>query len=54
VPEPAFIELPAPGIVGKQCLFERDNGVGGGMRVQLLGYDATEIETLARALWTAD
>jgi hypothetical protein len=53
-PAPAFIELPAPAIVGKQCLFERDNGVGGRMRVQLLGYDATEIETLARTLWTAD
>ncbi len=53
-PEPAFIELATPAVVGKQCLFERDNGTGGRMRVQLMGYDAREIEPLARLLWTAD
>jgi len=48
---PAFIELPAPAVVGKQCLLELDNSAGARMRVQLLGYDANEIETLARTLW---
>ena len=52
--EPAFFELPTPALVGKQCLIERDNHAGGRTRVQLLGYDAPEIETLARTLWTAD
>jgi hypothetical protein len=51
---PTFIELPAPAVIGKQCLFELDNSVGARMRVQLLGYDAREIETLAGALWAAD
>lgn len=50
---PAFIELLAPA-VGKQCQLEVDNGAGASMRLHLLGYDATEIETLARALWTAE
>jgi hypothetical protein len=49
-----FIELPAPLAIGKQCLFELDNNAGGRMRVQLVGYDATEIEILARTLWNAD
>jgi hypothetical protein len=51
---PAFIELPTPAVVGKQCLFELGNSAGARMRVQLLGYDATEIETMARTLWNAD
>ena len=49
-----FIELPAPSLVGKQCLFELDNSAGARMRVQLVGYETTEIEPLARALWTAN
>ena len=48
---PAFIELQAPAAVGKQCWFELDNNAGTRMRVQLLGYDATDIDTLARTLW---
>lgn len=48
---PAFVELPAPVMVGKQGLFELDNGSGATMRVQLLGYDAAEIEVLARSFW---
>ena len=51
---PAFIELPPPALVGKQCLFELDNSAGARMRVQLVGFDATEIETLARTLWNGD
>jgi hypothetical protein len=50
----AFIELPAPAVVGKQCLFELDNSAGARMRVQLVGFDAREIETLARTLWNGD
>jgi hypothetical protein len=51
---PAFIELPAPTAVGKHCLIELDNSAGARMRVQLAGYDAEEIKTLARTLWTTD
>ena len=50
----AFVELPAPVVVGKQCLFELDNSAGARMRVQLSGYDAAAIETLARTLWNAE
>jgi hypothetical protein len=48
---PGFVELPAPVMVGKQGLFELDNGAGATMRVQLVGYDAAEIEVLARSFW---
>ncbi len=51
---PAFIEVPSPALVGKQCLFDLDNSIGARMRVQLLGYAANEIETLARVLWNAE
>jgi hypothetical protein len=49
-----FVELPAPVMVGKQGLFELDNGAGATMRVQLVGYDAAEIEALARSFWNAE
>ena len=52
-PGPAFVELPAPLAVGKQALFELDNGAGATMRVQLLGYDAADVEALARRFWDA-
>lgn len=48
---PGFVELPAPVMVGKQGLFELENGSGATMRVQLIGYDAAEIEVLARSFW---
>jgi hypothetical protein len=51
---PAFVELPAPVVVGKQALFELDNGAGATMRVQLLGYDAADVEALARRFWDAE
>ena len=51
---PGFVELPAPVMVGKQGLFELDNGAGATMRVQLVGYDAAEIEVLARSFWNAE
>jgi hypothetical protein len=46
-----FVELSAPVMVGKQGLFELDNGSGATMRVQLVGYDVAEIEVLARSFW---
>ena len=51
---PAFVELPAPVVVGKQALFELDNGAGATMRVQLVGYDAADVEALARRFWDAE
>jgi hypothetical protein len=49
---PAFVELPSPVMVGKQCLFEMDNGSGATMRLQLVGYDAADVEALARSFWS--
>ena len=51
---PAFVELPAPVVVGRQALFELDNGAGATMRVQLVGYDAADVEALARRFWDAE
>src|SRR3954451_7028145 len=48
---PAFVELPAPVPVGKQCLFELDNGAGATLRVHLVGYDAADLEALSRGFW---
>ena len=53
-PNPAFVELPAPLVVGKQALFELNNGAGATMRVQLLGYDAADVEALTRRFWDAE
>lgn len=50
---PAFVELPAPVVVSKQCLFELDNGAGATLRVQLTGYDAADLEVLARCFGSA-
>ena len=50
---PAFVELPTPVLAGKHCLFELDNGTGATMRVQLTGYDAADVEALARGFWSA-
>ena len=51
--DPAFVELPAPVLLGKQCRFELDNGDGASMRVELVGYDAAEVAALARSVWSA-
>jgi len=51
---PAFIELPPPAMVGRQCVVELDNGAGASMRVQLVGYDAADVEALTRSFWNAD
>ena len=50
---PAFVELTSPVMAGKQCRFELDNGSGATMRVHLVGYDAAEVEALARSFWNA-
>jgi hypothetical protein len=50
---PAFVELTPPVPVGKHCQFELDNGSGATMRVQLVGYDAAELEALSRGFWNA-
>ena len=51
---PAFVELTSPVMVAKQCRFELDNGAGATMRVQLVGYDAADVEALARHFWGAE
>jgi hypothetical protein len=50
---PAFVEWPTPIPVGKQCRLTLDNGAGATMRAQLVGYDAADIEALARSFWNA-
>jgi hypothetical protein len=50
----AFVELPTPLVVGKRCLFEFENGAGATMRVQLIGYDAADVEVLSRGFWNTD
>lgn len=49
----AFVELPSPAMAGKQCQLELDNGAGATMRVQLVGYDAADVEALSRSFWNA-
>jgi hypothetical protein len=51
---PAFVELPSPVMVGKQGLFELDNGAGARIRVQLVGYDAADVVALLRNFWNAE
>ena len=50
---PAFVEFAAPVAVVKQCRVELNNGSGTTMLVQLVGYDAADIETLTRGFWNA-
>lgn len=50
---PAFVELTPPVMVAKQCRFELDNGSGATMRVELVGYDAADVEALSRSFWDA-
>jgi hypothetical protein len=51
---PAFVELPAPVVLTRQCHFELDNGAGATLRVHLVGYDAADVATLARSFWNAE
>ena len=50
---PAFVELTPPALVAKQCQLEFDNGAGATLRVQLVGYDAADVEALSRSFWNA-
>jgi hypothetical protein len=50
---PAFVEFASPAMVAKQCRFELDNGAGATMPVQLVGYDAADVEALSRSFWNA-
>jgi len=50
---PAFVELTPPVLAAKQCRVELDNGSGATMRVQLVGYDAADVEALSRSFWDA-
>jgi hypothetical protein len=50
---PAFVEMPAPILVGKECRLGFDNGAVATMRVQLVGYDAADVEALSRSFWNA-
>jgi hypothetical protein len=49
---PAFVELTAPVLVGKQCRLELDDGAGATLRVHLVGYDVADVEALSRGLWS--
>ena len=51
---PAFVELPSPVMVGKRCLVELESGAGARMRVEMVGFDAADVEALARSFWNAD
>jgi hypothetical protein len=50
---PAFVQWPSQALVGKQCRLELDNGAGATMRVELVGYDAADVEALSRSFWNA-
>jgi hypothetical protein len=51
---PEFVELSPPVVLTRQCQFELDNGVGGTLRLHLVGYDAADVATLARSFWNAE
>jgi hypothetical protein len=51
--ESAFVEMAPSVLVAKQCRIELDNGSGATMRVQLVGYDAADVEALSRSFWSA-
>jgi hypothetical protein len=50
---PAFVEVASPLTAAKRCRLELDNGSGATMRVQLVGYDAADVEALSRSFWGA-
>lgn len=50
----AFIELPAPAVLSKQCTITLDNDVGATMRVCLTSYDAADVAMLARSVWNGE
>jgi hypothetical protein len=51
-----FVEVPAapaPAVPGKQCFCDLHHRDGNSMRLQLVGYDAADLEGLARCFWNA-
>jgi hypothetical protein len=51
---PAFVEVsPTPLMTVRHCRVELDNGTGARLRVELSGYDAADLEALARGFWNA-
>lgn len=50
---PVFVELTSPVLAARQCRLELDNGSGATMRVELVGYDAADVEALSRSFWSA-
>jgi hypothetical protein len=45
---PPFVEVSAPFLLARQCRLEFENRSGVVIRVQLVGYDAADIEALCR------
>ena len=50
---PPFVELTPSLLLARQCHFEFENRAGVVIRVQLLGYDAADIEALSRGFGNA-
>jgi hypothetical protein len=50
---PPFIEVTPPLLLARQCRFEFENRSGVVIRVQLVGYDAADIEALSRGFGNA-
>ncbi len=50
---PPFVELTPPLLLARQCHLELNNGSGVTLRIQLVGYDAADIEALARGFGDA-
>jgi len=50
---PVFVELPRANLARKECHLKLDNGTGAIMRVQLIDYDAGDLEVLSRGFWNA-
>lgn len=49
---PAFVELPAASLVAvRECVFEIGDGAGATLRVQLKGYEASEVAAVGRSFW---
>jgi hypothetical protein len=50
----AFVELPASLAAGKHCQAELRSGSGAELRLQLSGYEATDLAALVGSLWSAE
>ena len=50
----AFVEWPAPLAAGKHCRAELRSESGAELRLDLSGYEATDLAALVGSLWSAD